>query len=162
MTKLWTLPLWINPTPAPSHDSNSFNVLIAKYSINDTINLNALQFHNTKKVWSISNITHISMKEDFIKFYNQCIFSSPSSTWITSINNHHFTGWSGLIITVIRQLLPISTPTIKWYTKQPPHNMLSTTKWITQGKSLQIHTNYKGWQTRCNQHNILFGSHLKY
>ncbi len=68
----------------------------------------------------------------------------PTSTWITAINNHQITGWSGLSATNIWQHLPISKATIQVHAKQPPQNWLPTTKPATRGKAFQVHTNSKG------------------
>ncbi len=59
---------------------------------------------NKKKIQnfqSISNITHMSIQQDAIKFYHQCIFSTPASTWITVIINNSFTVWPGFTGTAV-------------------------------------------------------------
>ncbi len=122
--------------PVPKNDKNILkNSNDQKFS-NDKIELNET-IRKSKIFYSISNITHMSIQQDLIKFHHQCSFSSPRLIWITTINNHHFTGWPGLTATAIQQHLLILTETFFKHSKLLQKNKLSTTKPTTKGKSLK-------------------------
>ncbi len=103
MTKLWKLPLQTNPKPTQSIQNYSSKCPIDRQSKYDNSNWITPTFKISNTVDTISNTIHMSTLKDLIKFYNQCLFSPPKSSWITVNNNHKFTCWTGLAATAIQQ-----------------------------------------------------------
>ncbi len=55
------------------------------YNKQEELDLTTPRLGEANIVESISNIMHMSMQQDLIKFYHQCLISLPATTWIIVI-----------------------------------------------------------------------------
>ncbi len=114
-----------------------------KSSTNNGIALNMPTIGKAKPLESISSITHISTHQE--TRLNQVLPPmSPLSSYKHIDHSHQQSPLSWvpkLTAPEVWWYLLISTLTIKWPSKQPPQNMLSTTNQTTSNKSFQVHNN---------------------
>ena len=66
------------------------------------------------------------IKREFAQYFHAADFSPFKSTFLSAINNGHFTSWSGLSASLISKHLPQSPFTLKVYLDQEQNNLCST------------------------------------
>ena len=65
-------------------------------------------------------------KHEIYQYFHATTFSPVKSTFISAINNGHFTSWPGLSASLISKNLPQSTFTVKGHLDQEQKNIRST------------------------------------
>ena len=65
-------------------------------------------------------------KRKLAQYFHAAVFSPVKSTFISAINNGHFTSWPGLSASLISKHLPQSPFTVKGHLNQEKNNLRST------------------------------------
>ncbi len=131
MTKLWPLPLRTNPMPTPSSGSEILELPKTRKSKNNKIHLGLPSNQKFHALWIyLQHYSHVN-KTRLIQILPSVLIFPPLSTWITDI--HWMARTNCNCCPMTPSYLKSNNQIIKWFSKLPLHNMLSTTTTI-QGK----------------------------